>query len=138
VDQPAELLILRAGKQIKRQVNIGELPAEDTISLSGDFSQPQLTKNRLGMAVSELTQEQRKELDLTAAKGVIVESVTGQAAREAGIQQGDVILMLNNQEITSVAQFNQLVQGLPAGKTVAVLVHRATGPIFLALRTPAE
>jgi serine protease Do len=90
------------------------------------------------MAVSELTQEQRKELDLTAAKGVIVESVTGQAAREAGIQQGDVILMLNNQEITSVAQFNQLVQGLPAGKTVAVLVHRATGPIFLALRTPAE
>jgi serine protease Do len=138
VDQPAELLILRAGKQIKRQVNIGELPAEDTISLSGDFSQPRQKENRLGMAVSELTQEQRKELDLTAAKGVIVESVTGQAAREAGIQQGDVILMLNNQEITSVAQFNQLVQGLPAGKTVAVLVHRATGPIFLALRTPAE
>jgi serine protease Do len=64
--------------------------------------------------------------------------VTGQPAREAGIQQGDVILMLNNQEITSVAQFNRLLQGLPAGKTVAVLVHRTTGPIFLALRTPAQ
>ena len=138
VDQPAELLILRAGKEIKRKVDIGELPAEDAISLSGDYPKPQVKENRLGMAVSELTPEQRKELDAPAVKGVIVESVTGQAAREAGIQQGDVILMLNNQEITSVAQFNQMVQDLPAGKTVAVLVHRATGPIFLALRTPAE
>jgi serine protease Do len=138
VDQPAELLILRAGKEILRQVDIGELPAEEAISLSSVHPQPRATHNRLGMAVSELTSEQRKELEAPADKGVLVESVTGQPAREAGIQQGDVILMLNNQEITSVAQFNRLLQGLPAGKTVAVLVHRTTGPIFLALRTPAQ
>jgi serine protease Do len=138
VDQPAELLILRAGREIKRQVDIGELPAEDAIALSGAHPKPRVVENRLGMAVSKLTPEQRKELETPADKGVIVESVTGQAAREAGIQQGDVILMLNNQEITDVAQFNQLVQELPAGKTVALLVHRTTGPIFLALRTPVE
>ena len=138
VDKPAEVLILRAGKEITRQVNIGELPAEDAITLTGAYPQPRVMENRLGVAVSELTPEQRKELDAPANKGVIVESVTGQAAREAGILQGDVILMLNNQEITDLPQFNQMVQALPAGKTVAVLVHRTTGPIFLALRTPAE
>jgi len=138
VDQPAELSILRAGREIKLQVGIGELPPEDAIALSGSHPKPRLVDNRLGMAVSKLTTEQRQELEVPADKGVIVESVTGQPAREAGIQQGDVILMLNNQEIASVAQFNQLVQDLPAGKTVALLVHRTTGPIFLALRTPAK
>jgi len=138
LDRPAELLILRSGREIKRQVQIGELPAEDAISFAGGKAHPLKTENRLGVTVSELTREQREELSAPAAKGVLVDTVTGQAAREAGIKQGDVILMLNNEEITDVARFEQLVQDLPAGKTVAVLVHRSTGPIFLALRTPAQ
>jgi serine protease Do len=68
----------------------------------------------------------------------VVESVTGRAAREAGIQQGDVILSLNGIEVDDVAQFNKLVAELPADKTVALLVHRNTGPIFLALRVPNQ
>lgn len=138
VDHPAELVILRAGRELKLQVAIGELPAEDAIELAGTYAPPKVAENRLGVMVSELTEEQRKQLASPTDKGVVVESISGQAAREAGLLEGDVILMLNNQEVASVAQFNQLVQDLPAGKTVAVLVHRATGPIFLALRTPAE
>jgi serine protease Do len=46
--------------------------------------------------------------------------------------------MLNNQDVKSVEQFDKLVSKLPAGKTVAVLVHRPTGPIFLPLRVPSE
>jgi len=68
----------------------------------------------------------------------MVDSVTGEAPRIAGIQEGDVILMINERKIESVQQFNQLVAELPANKTVAVLVHRRSGPIFLALRMPAE
>ncbi len=138
VDHPAELVILRAGQQLKLQVAIGELPAEDAIELADAYAHPRVAENRLGVMVSELTVEQRKQLAMPNEKGVVVESVSGQAAREAGLAEGDVILMLNNQEVAGVEQFNQLVQGLPAGKTVAVLVHRATGPIFLALRTPSE
>ena len=138
VDHPAELVILRAGRELRLQVAIGELPAEDAIELAGAYAHPRIAENRLGVMVSELTEEQRKQFAMTTDKGVVVESVSGQAAREAGILEGDVILMLNNQEVAGVEQFKQLVQGLPAGKTVAVLVHRATGPIFLALRTPAE
>jgi serine protease Do len=138
VDHPAQLVILRAGRELKLQVAIGELPAEDAIELAGTYAPPQVAQNRLGVTVSELTEEQRKQLASPTDKGVVVESISGQAAREAGLLEGDVILMLNNQEVAGVDQFNQLIQGLPAGKTVAVLVHRTTGPIFLALRTPAE
>ena len=119
LDRPAKLRILRGGRQIDVAVKIGELPA-----------------NRLGLMVSDLPGEQRERMGLPPEGGVMVDSVMGAAAREAGIQQGDVIMMINNTSIKNVSQFNKLIKSLPAGETVAVLVHRNTGPIFLALRVP--
>jgi serine protease Do len=135
VDEPATLKILRNGKQSQVKVNIGELPAEEAVELA-DAQPPKVSENRLGMMVSEVTEQIKKHYRLPSRKGVVVESVTGRAAREAGIQQGDIIQTLNGVEVQDVPQFNQLVADLPADRTVALLVHRNTGPIFLALRVP--
>jgi serine protease Do len=137
VDEPASLKILRNGKEREVKVNIGELPPEEAVELA-DAQPPKVSENRLGMMVSELTEPMRRNQQLPSRHGVVVESVTGQAAREAGIQQGDIILSLNGVEVENVAQFNQLVSDLPSDRTVALLVHRNTGPIFLALRVPSE
>jgi serine protease Do len=137
IDKPAEMEILRNGRTIKLDVNIGELPGDDEMNLA-DRASPRVSENRLGLMVSEINRQQREALGLNRQGGVMVDSATGSAAREAGIQQGDVILMLNNTNIDGVEQFNQLVKKLPADKTVAVLVHRKNGPIFLALRVPEK
>ncbi|MCU7931172.1 MAG: DegQ family serine endoprotease [Candidatus Thiodiazotropha sp. (ex Codakia rugifera)] len=137
VDKPAVLTILRNGKSKQVKVNIGELPADDKMALASNQA-PKVSENRLGMMVSSVSEQLREQLRLTSRKGVVVESVTGQSAREAGIQQGDIITMINNREVEGVEQFNQLVKELPSDKTVALLVHRDTGPIFLALRVPEE
>ncbi|MEL0587654.1 MAG: DegQ family serine endoprotease [Candidatus Thiodiazotropha sp. (ex. Lucinoma kazani)] len=137
VDKPAVLTILRNGKSKQVNVNIGELPADDKMALANNQA-PKVSENRLGLMVSTVSEQLRKQLRLTNRKGVLVESVTGQSAREAGIQQGDIITMINNREVEGVEQFNQLVKELPTDKTVALLVHRDTGPIFLALHVPEE
>lgn len=137
VDKPAELKILRNGKQRSVEVKLGELPAEESMKLAGG-EKPRVAENRLGLMVSEVTEEIRAHYQLPSRRGVMVESVTGRAAREAGIQQGDIILSINKVEVEDVPQFNQLIKSLPADKTVALLVHRDTGPIFLALRVPEE
>ncbi|MCM8854910.1 MAG: DegQ family serine endoprotease [Candidatus Thiodiazotropha sp.] len=137
VDKPAVLTILRNGKSKQVKVNIGELPADDKMALANNQA-PKVSENRLGLMVSTVSEQLRKQLRLTNRKGVLVESVTGQSAREAGIQQGDIITMINNSEVEDVEQFNQLVKELPTDKTVALLVHRDTGPIFLALHVPEE
>ncbi|MCU7863011.1 MAG: DegQ family serine endoprotease, partial [Candidatus Thiodiazotropha sp. (ex Lucinoma borealis)] len=137
VDKPAVLTILRNGKSKQVKVNIGELPADDKMALANSQA-PKVSENRLGLMVSTVSEQLRKQLRLTNRKGVLVESVTGQSAREAGIQQGDIITMINNREVEGVEQFNQLVKELPTDKTVALLVHRDTGPIFLALHVPEE
>ncbi len=137
VDRPARLEVLRGGENITVMVNIGELPPEEAVQLAQQVK-PKVTKNRLGVTVSNLTEEHLSQLTLPAGQGVMVDSVTGNEAREAGVREGDVIMMLNNNNVENAKQFGQLVKRLPEGKTVALLVHRTSGPMFLALRVPKE
>jgi len=135
VDKPAELDVLRGGKTITLQVNIGELPPEDQLEAAATTPEPSHTKaDRLGVTVSPLTAENRQSLGAPSAGGVMVDSVEGGPAQAAGIRAGDVILMLNNWKIKDADQFRDIVKDLPENKSIRVLVHRESGPIFLALK----
>jgi serine protease Do len=83
------------------------------------------------MHVSDLTAEQRRALKIEG--GVSVDAVQGQAAT-AGIEQGDVILQVNNVEVKDAAQFNALVAKLDPKKTVAVLVRRDTVTQYVVIK----
>jgi len=89
------------------------------------------TVSKLGMTLSDLREEQLKELKVTA--GVFVEEANGAAAR-AGIRRGDVIIAINNQSIKSVEQFSQLIGQFEKGRSVALLVRRAGGSIYVPLK----
>ncbi|MEN8169594.1 MAG: DegQ family serine endoprotease [Pseudomonadota bacterium] len=136
VGSDARLKVLRDGKTRSLKVRIGELPAED--ELTEAKSEPKKMKaDRLGLAIMELSAEQRKALDIVEG-GVLVDQVKAGAAAEAGIQRGDVIVKLNNRDVTDVRSFRQLVKELPASRSVPVLVIRRSGPIFMALRVPED
>ena len=64
---------------------------------------------------------------------MLVESAQGRAA-SAGVQQGDVILQVDNTEVHSAAQFNGIVAKLDAKKAVAVLVRRDTVTQYLVIK----
>ncbi|KAA3626338.1 MAG: DegQ family serine endoprotease [Proteobacteria bacterium] len=126
--------VLRNGRTTKLSVKIGELPAEDEVRVSQSQESKRST-NRLGIEVEELTKEQRQELGLDKG-ALIVKSLKEGPAQAAGVRAGDVITSINNEKITGLKQFNELVDKLPKGKSVAVLVYRKTGPMFLAMKIP--
>ncbi len=131
VGEKVRVEILRNGKVKTLSVKLGEL-SEDDLQLAG--GEPKSAKaSRLKITVSDLTPEQRKRLDISE-KGVLVNQVQAGPARKAGVRRGDVILMINNVEVTDAKQFRELVKGLPAGKSVPMLVQRRGGPVFLALK----
>ena len=66
--------------------------------------------------------------------GVLVQNVANGAAKNAGIQPGDVILRIHNDIIRNVADFDKVAKNLPVGKSVAVLIQRRGSPAFLALK----
>ena len=134
IDRPADLTVLRKGKEIQVKVEIGELPAEEALA---EAEVPQQNSEQfLGLVVSEITSEQQKALGLDSGEGVLVEEVHAGPAQEAGIKQGDLIQMIGQARIRNLADFRNQMEQIPAGETVAVLVQRRSGQIFLAVRIP--
>jgi serine protease Do len=83
------------------------------------------------LSVAELTADQKRELNV--AGGVLVENAEGAAGR-AGIRRSDVILAVGNQEIKSVEDLNRLLAPGDRPRTVALLVKRGEGSLYVPLR----
>jgi serine protease Do len=87
--------------------------------------------NALGLVVIGLSDAVRRDLKIDG--GVAVESAEG-AAERVGLRQGDVILKLQNSDITSVRQFNELAARLDPKKAVALLVRRGETTQYVSIR----
>jgi len=92
---------------------------------------PAATVSGLGLTVADLTDAQKR--DLKIKNGVRVESVEGAAAR-AGIREADVLLSIENNEVTSAKQFEALVAKLDKSKAVTALVRRGDTVNFVIIR----
>ncbi|MGB5259463.1 MAG: DegQ family serine endoprotease [Gammaproteobacteria bacterium] len=130
VKLPVEIM-RNARKQILK-VKLGELPEDEVQARAG---RPETMKtNRLGITVSELDKELMQELEID--HGVVVDRIENGAASRAGMRKGDVILSIDNKPVKSPQQFQEMIDGLPTGKSVAALVQRGGSPTFLALKIP--
>lgn len=87
--------------------------------------------NALGLVVIDLPEAKKRELKVEG--GVQVEAVDGPAAR-AGLRNGDVILKLQNIDVTSAKQLNELVSKLDGKRAVAVLVRRGESAQYVPIR----
>jgi len=134
VGRDATVEILRDGKRMEIPVRIAELPEEDQIAHSTPPPES-VASTVLGMAVAPVPGELREAMDLEEG-GVLVERVAEGPARDARIQRGDVLLMIDNRRIDSPEHLAEMVSALTAGTHVPVLVQRRQGPVFLALKVP--
>jgi len=132
IGETVTLKLIRQGQTKEVQVKIGALPDDDEAIL-GSAEPTAQPVDRLGLSVSNLSPELREQFDVPQ-NGVLVQAANPGAASEAGIRRGDVILRLQDQEIKDVSHFNAVVKELPKGKSIAVLVQRQGGSIFLAMK----
>ena len=124
--------IIRDSRRKTLNVKLGELPEDD---VQARVREPETrTTNRVGITVSELSSDDMEELEVD--HGVVVDRVSTGAASRAGVRTGDVILSIDNTAISSAEQFQSLIDKLPDGKSVALLVQRGGSPTFLALKMP--
>ena len=130
----ASLQVFRRGGYRDLPVVVAEMEAERIVARKTpdrEGAKPPTPVSTLGLAVSDLTDAQKKELKVR--NGVRVETAEGMAAR-AGIQVGDVIVTIENVEVTSAKQFDAAVAKLDKAKPVTLLVRRGDAANFLILR----
>ncbi|GAB5099436.1 DegQ family serine endoprotease [Caballeronia sp. HLA56] len=135
----ATITVWRKGQSRDLPITIAEMQPDKVAKTEQKKpTQPkERASNSLGLAVSDLTADQKKSLKLT--NGVQVDAVEGPAAR-AGFQKGDIILRVGDTDITSSKQFEAVAQNLDASKMIAVLVRRGDNTQFVPLRprVPAQ
>ena len=131
VEIPVEVVRNSRSKVVR--VTLGELPEESEDEVRPDKTDGDKT-NRLGITVSALTEEQMAEQNVSG--GVLVTKIVNGPASRAGIRRGDIILSVDGDSVKGVRHFKGVVDDLPAGKTVPMLVQRGGSPTFIAVKVP--
>ena len=122
----ATLSVWRKGAMHELVATIGEVKDDQLATVMPEKKK----SNRAGLVVSKLPAEQRKALKISS--GVLVEEVEGEASR-AGIQNGDIILAVNNQEVNDAEELSRLLND-PKRKRAALLIKREDSTHYVSLR----
>lgn len=132
----AQLQVFRRGSFQDIAVTVIDFePTPKETAAAREAAKPPVVASMLGLTVAELTDAQRREAKLKT--GVRVASSTGLAAK-AGIRENDVLLSINNSELTSAKQFEAVMAKLDAKAAVTALVRRGVAVTFVILRPKPE
>lgn len=79
----------------------------------------------LGIIIRDLDGNLAKQKDLSISEGVLVDSVNKEsAAKDAGVNKGDVIMKVNQVKVASVAELQEQIARHRPGDKVLLTVHR--------------
>ena len=107
-------------------VEVGTLPSTEK-QASVDKKE-----NKLGIEVQELTPELARSLSYGDQKGVVISKVQpGTAAAWAGLKKGTLIISINQQPVTSLDQFNKLLEEHESNKPILLLVKQGEFTRFI-------
>lgn len=128
------LTVFRRGSYKDLTVTIAEIEADKPVRKAADKEEKPKASSAgqsLGLAVSELSEAQKKELKIKG--GVKVDTVADAAAR-AGLREGDVIVAIANTEVATMKEFETAVSKLDKNKAVNVLFRRGEWAQYAVIR----
>ena len=128
----ANLEVIRDGKRKNVELTVGAIPDEGKELDASPKSGVETSSNRLGVAVTDLTAEQKKTLDLKG--GVVIKEVQDGPASLIGLQPNDVITHLNNQAIGDRKEFAEIAKALPKNRSVSMRVLRQGRASFITFK----
>ncbi len=114
----ATIQVWRKGKSLELKAKVAELDEKSASGQEQESSSAAPTSaDRLGLQVQALP------ADSGTDQGVVVTDSEGVAAL-AGIEPGDIIVRINNTDITSPEQYAKVVKGLDKSRPIVLLVSR--------------
>jgi serine protease Do len=129
----ATLVVMRDKQRKTLTMEIGTLPDDDAVAAAGTNEQaPSAASNRLGVTVVELTDDQKKNLDIHS--GVVVREVSRGPGAMVGLRPGDIITNLDNRSVDSVETFTRIARDLPDNRSISMRVIRQGRASYITFR----
>ncbi len=134
------LTVFRRGSSRDLTVTIAEIEPEALAKPTVEREEPAASKapssaaaKSMGLVISDLTEAQKKELKLKG--GVKIDTATDAATR-AGLREGDILLAINNVEVSNVKEFDTALGKADKSKPVSVLFRRGEWAQYALIRPP--
>ena len=137
VGKRVDVRVLRSGKEMTIKFKVGKLPDQMQIQAKSDNSEPNKKSNIniLGMDITNITSEMKKNLKLKDTNGVFVKKVIKEPAVSASLAAGDIIKQIAGVNVIDVNQFQKVVSRLTKGNFVSLLVRKANNSsVYLAIK----
>jgi serine protease Do len=123
------VVVIRKGKEVALPVVVGTA-TEATAAVP---EEEEKGVSNLGMTVTSLTKDLERKLDYKGEKGVVVTDVDANSlAYRRGVREGDLIVEVNRQPVTTVSEFEKAVKGAKAN--VLLLIKNKEGTRFVPLQ----
>jgi len=128
VGETTKITVVRDGKERTVDVKVAKRPV--TVA---DAGKPPVEKEgEYGLQVTDLTPEMARRLKTNREAGVVVVGVRPDSkAAKAGLQQGDLILEVDRQNVSSTGELKQLLARHTGGDGIALLVQRANAGMMV-------
>ena len=125
--------VWRNGSVKKMMVQVDEFPSDEKdTGLENKKNKESNVYNRIGLSLRELTDNEKKELEINS--GLLVEGIQQGVASRSGMRPNDIILGINNQDVVTVEQFNQLLRKIKKGRSIALLIRRGETTYFITMK----
>ncbi len=137
VGKRVDVKVLRSGKEMTIKFKVGKLPDQMQIQAKSDNSKPNKKSNIniLGMDITNITSEMKKNLKLKDTNGVFVKKVIKEPAVSASLAAGDIIKQIAGVNVIDVNQFQKVVSRLSKGNFASLLVRKANNSsVYLAIK----
>lgn len=130
--------VWRKGAIREISVTVGEMLEEKQANarLQRGTKPSEQAANRLGLVLSELTAEQKRDLKLNA--GLLIDEIIRSAGPRPDLRPGDIIIAVISKgattEVKTVEQFNKLLAQFDKASNITLLIRRGEMQTFITIK----
>lgn len=131
--------VIRNGKEMKKEVALGERPQKENQS-NVELSTPNQSQSasfntKFGFSVSVINANLIKMYNLKEQKGVVITYVDPNSfATLAGVKAGDVIIKLDNENVYSLEQLQNILKQKEKSGVISMLLKRGQNTLFVTIQ----
>ncbi|MDO8430896.1 MAG: DegQ family serine endoprotease [Candidatus Binatus sp.] len=131
INKKVQVEVVRNGKHMTFDVTIGERKEPQVATAKAE--EP---GGNWGMQVGDITPEIAQQLHIEANKGIVIRRVSPDSpAADAGLQPGDVVLEVNHDKVSTVAEFvNKAKEAKNTKKAALLLVQRGGATLYTVIK----